>query len=90
MIDNLSALSPDSRSTYLVRTLWHQAKNQNDLASQVATEWFQKATKVDYSTDLDLSTISDANITFANAIFEASGDQPKSDRTFEAILDRNP
>ncbi len=90
LIDKLAALSPDSRSTYLVRTLWHHAKNQNDLASQVATEWFQKATKVDYSKDLDLSTISDANITFANAIFEASGDQPNSDRTFEEILDRNP
>jgi tetratricopeptide (TPR) repeat protein len=90
LIDKLAALSPDSRATYLVRTLWHYAKNQNDLASKVASEWFQKATKVDYSNDLDLSKISDANITFANAIFEASGNQSNSDRTFEAILDRNP
>jgi Flp pilus assembly protein TadD len=90
LIDKLVALSPDSRSTYLVRTLWHYAKNQKDLADQLATEWFQKATKVNYSTDLDLSEISDANLTFANALFEAAGNQQAADKTFQAISDRNP
>jgi predicted Zn-dependent protease len=90
LIDKLVSLSPDSRSTYLVRTLWHYAKDQKDLADQLATEWFQKATKVNYSTDLDLSEISDANLTFANALFEAAGNQQAADKTFQAISDRNP
>lgn len=90
LIDKLVALSPDSRSTYLVRTLWHNAKQQNELANQISAEWFQKNNKIEYTPDLDLSAISDSNLTFANALFEAADNQQAADRTFKAISDRTP
>ncbi|MFM8400280.1 MAG: hypothetical protein ACKOAH_20815, partial [Pirellula sp.] len=90
LIDKLAALSPDSRSTYLVRTLWHNAKQQNELANQISAEWFQKTNKIEYTPDLDLSTFSDSNLTFANVLFEAADNQQAAERTFKAISDRNP
>lgn len=89
LISKLMALSPKSRGTTLVRVLWHQAKNQMDQAKQIALEWFAQTANAEYSSELDLSELSEDNLAFSNALFEIIGDQPAADRAFETILDRN-
>jgi predicted Zn-dependent protease len=89
-LGRLMSISPNSRSTAMIRALWHQAKNQKDLARQVVLDWFSQAAKVDYSPSVELSTISDETLAFANALFEVIEDKEGSDRTFDAILDHNP
>jgi tetratricopeptide (TPR) repeat protein len=74
----------------MIRALWHQAKDQKDLARQVVLDWFSQTAKVDYSSSVELSAISDETLAFANALFEVIEDQEGSDRTFDAILDHNP
>jgi tetratricopeptide (TPR) repeat protein len=89
-LERLISVSPNSRSTAMIRALWHQAKDEKDLARQVALDWFSQAAKVDYSPSVELSTISDETLAFANALFEVIEDKEGSDRTFDAILDHNP
>lgn len=89
-LGKLLSVSPNSRSTTLIRALWHQAKDQKDLARQIVLDWFSQTAKIDYSASLDLSTLSDESLAFANVLFEVIEDQENSDRTFEAILDHNP
>lgn len=89
-LGRLMSISPNSRNTAMVRALWHQAKDQKDLARQVVLDWFSQAAKVDYSPSIELSTISDETLAFANALFEVIEDKEGSDRTFDAILDHNP
>jgi tetratricopeptide (TPR) repeat protein len=89
-LGKLMSVSPNSRSTAMVRALWHQAKDQKELARQVVLDWFSQAAKVDYSPSVELNAISDETLTFANALFEVIEDKEGSDRTFDAILDHNP
>ena len=89
-LGRLMSLSPNSRSTVMVRALWYQAKGQKELARQVVLDWFSQTAKVDYSPSVELSAISDETLAFANALFEVIEDQEGSDRTFDAILDHNP
>jgi len=89
-LGRLMSISPNSRSSAMVRALWHQAKDQKDPARQVVLEWFSQAAKVDYSPSVELNAISDETLTFANALFEVIEDKEGSDRTFDAILDHNP
>ena len=89
-LGRLMSLSPNSRSTVMVRALWYQAKGQKELARQVVLDWFSQTAKVDYSSSVELSGISDETLAFANALFEVIEDKEGSDRTFDAILDHNP
>jgi tetratricopeptide (TPR) repeat protein len=89
-LEKLMSVSPNSRSTAMVRAFWHQAKDQKELARQVVLDWFSQAAKVDYSPSVELNAISDETLTFANALFEVIEDKEGSDRTFDAILDHNP
>lgn len=89
-LGRLLSLSPNSRGTAMIRALWHQARDQKELARQVVLDWFSQTAKVDYSPSVELSAISDETLAFANALFEVIEDKESADRTFDAILDHNP
>ena len=90
MVDKLSVSAPNSRAATLIQALWNQAKGNQEAARRVVLDWLARATRVEYSQELDLSKVSPEMRGFTNAIFEVIEDKSAADQTFEAMLDDNP